>query len=57
MLKARLPLTVQIEENKSPLEEKEESENFSIESILISCPTDTFFLPLKSHDPNQKSMK
>ena len=59
MLKAQLQLglTVQIEEKKSPLEEKEEAESFSIEGILVSCPTDTFFLPLKRHDPNQKSMK
>ena len=49
--------TVQIKEKKSPLEEKEEAESFSIKGILISCPTDTFFLPLKCHDPNQKSMK
>ena len=59
MLKAQLQLglTVQIEEKKSPLEEKEEAESFSIEGILVSCPTDTFFLPLKRHDPNQKSTK
>ena len=49
--------TVQIEEKKRPLEEKEKAESFSIESRLVSCPTDTFFLPLKLHDPNQKSMK
>ena len=49
--------TVQIEEKNSPLEEKEEAETFSIEGILVSCPTDTFFLPLKRHDPNHKSMK
>ena len=47
----------QTEEKNSPLEEKEEAETFSIEGILVSCPTDTFFLPLKRHDPNQKSMK
>ena len=47
----------QTEENTSPLEEKEEAETFSIEGILVSCPTDTFFLLLKRHDPNQKSMK
>ena len=60
MLKAQLlqlGLTHQIEEKKSSLEEKEEAESFSIEGILVSCPTDTFFLPLKNHDPNQKSMK
>ena len=50
-------LTVQIEEKKSPLEEKEETGSFSIEGILVSCPTDTFFLPLKRHDPKQKSKK
>ena len=50
-------LTVQIEEKNSPLEEKEEAETFSIEGILVSCPTDTFFLPLKRHGPNNKSMK
>ena len=50
-------LTVQIEEKNSPLEEKEMAETFSIKGILVSCPTDTFFLPLKRHDPNQKSMK
>ena len=50
-------LTVQIEEKNSPLEEKEEAETFSIEGILVSCPTDTLFLPLKRHDPNHKSMK
>ena len=54
---AMLGLTVQIEEKNNPLEEKEEAETFSIEGILVSCPTDTFFLPLKRHDPNQKSMK
>ena len=59
MLKAQLQLglTVQIEEKKSPLEEKEEAESFSIKGVLVSCPSDTFFLPLKRHDPNQKSMK
>ena len=46
-----------MEEKKSPLEEKEEAESFIIEGILVLCPTDTFFLPLKRHDPNQKSMK
>ena len=50
-------LSDQIEEKNSPLEEKEEAETFSNEGILVSCPTDTFFLPLKRHDPNQKSMK
>ena len=50
-------MTVQIEEKNSPLEEKETAETFSIEDILVSCPTDTFFLPLKLHDPNQKSIK
>ena len=50
-------LTVQIEEKNSPLEEKEEDESSSIKGILVSCPTDTFFLPLKRHEPNQKSMK
>ena len=59
MLKAQLQLglTVQIEEKKSPLEEKEEAESFSIKGILSLCPTDTFFLPLKRHGPNSKSMK
>lgn len=52
---AQRRLTVQIEEKKRSLEEKEEPESFSIEDILASCPTDTFFLPLKGHD--QKSMK
>ena len=47
----------QTEEKKSPLEEKEKAETFSIEDILVSCPTNTFFLPLKRHDPNQKSME
>ena len=37
--------------------EKETAETFSIEGILVSCPTDTFFLLLKRHDQNQKSMK
>ena len=50
-------LTVKIEEKNSPLEEKETAETFSIKGILVSCPTDTLFLPLKRHDPNQKSMK
>ena len=49
--------TVQIEEKNSSLEEKEEAETFSIKGTLVSCPTDTFFLPLKRHDSNQKSMK
>ena len=31
--------TVQIEEKNSPLEEKEMAETFSIEGILVSCPT------------------
>ena len=59
MLKAQLQLslTVQIEGKKSFLEEKEEAESFSIKGILVSYPTDTFFLPLKRHDPNQNSMK
>ena len=56
-VRAQRGLTVQIEEKNSPLEEKEEAESFSIEGILVSCPTDTFFLPLKRHDPNQKSIK
>ena len=47
-VKAQLPF---------PREDKETAETFSIEGILVSCPTDTFFLPLKLHDPNQKSMK
>ena len=47
-LKAQLPF---------PREEKEEAESFSIKGILVLCPTDTFFLTLKRHDPNQKSMK
>ena len=55
--RATLGLTVQIEEKNSPLEEKEEAETFSIEGILVSCPTDTFFLPLKRHDPNHAIMK
>ena len=50
---SEISLTVQIKEKKSPLKEKEEAESFSI--VLGS--TDTFFLPLKRHDPNQKSMK
>ena len=50
-------LSDQIKEKKGPLKEKEEAESFSIEGILVSCPTDAFFLPLKRHDPNQKSMK
>ena len=50
-------LTVHFEEKKSLQEEKEEAWSFSIEVIIVSCPTDTFFLPLKRHDPNQKSMK
>ena len=35
--------------------EKEEAETFSIEGILVSCPTDTFFLPLKLPDPEMRS--
>ena len=46
-----------IKENKSPLEEKEEADSFSIEGILDLCPTDTFFLPLKRHDSNHAIMK
>ena len=54
---ATLGLTVQIKEKNSPLEEKDEAETFSIKGILVSCPTDTFFLLPKCHDPNQKSKK
>ena len=54
---SEIGLTVQIEVKKSSLEEKEEAESFSIEGILASSPTDTFFLPLKRHDPSQASMK
>ena len=54
---AMLGLTVQIKEKKSPLEEKEEAESFSIEDIRVLCHTDTFFLPFKRHEPRQKSMK
>ena len=53
-LKAQLPFpredfsfprseSCQTEEKKSPLEEKETTETFSIEGILVSSPTDTFF--------------
>ena len=42
---------------KSSLEEKKEPERFSSESTRFYSSTDTFFLPLKLHDLNHKSIK